>query len=185
MKKIYITFLPIIFSVPAYCEQNIMFGNDSKNSVSVYLSNGTNSGSLLKLLDPFDWEFVPMNMIMATYSQPLTLLRLPGRVNVNIMQNTAYDSARGLSFFGIGLSWDIAFLNWRGFYVGAGIGPYYRDNYDRWVSSRLVFGEKFFIGKKITENWRTEFSTIHFSNGDLTNTNYGFNFAGFSVNYSF
>lgn len=185
MRKIYTTFLAITISVPAIAEQNVMFGKDTKNSVSLYLSNSTGAGSLLKLVDPFDWDIVPMNMIMFGYSQPMRILRLPARVNVNAMQNIAYNSTRGLSFFGIGISWDIAFLNWRGFYIGAGIGPYYRDNHDRWVSSRLVFGERFFIGKNITDNLRTELFTIHFSNGDLTDTNLGFNFAGISVNYSF
>ena len=185
MKKICTVILPIILSRPAIGGENIMFGANTENSVSLYLSNGTGPGSLSKLVNLFDWDIVPMNMIMAGYSQPMELLRLPGRVNVNAIQNIAYNSARGLSFFGIGISWDVAFISWRGFYIGAGIGPYYRDNHDRWVSSRLVFGERFFIGKNITDNLRTEFFTMHFSNGNLTETNLGFNFAGIAVNYSF
>ena len=185
MKKICICAFSLFVSVPMAYGQNVMFGPDAKNSFSLYVSNGTDCGSLFKIVNPFDWRYSPMNLIMIGYSQPMELLRLPGRVNVNAMQNIAYGSAHGLSFMGIGISWDIAFLNWHGFYVGAGLGPYMRDNRDRWVSSRLFFGEKFFIGKNINDDWRIEFMTTHFSNGDLTETNFGFNFVGFSVNYSF
>ena len=101
------------------------------------------------------------------------------------MQNFAYESCHGLSFFGIGASWDISLIDYRGFYFGVGIGPYYRDHWDRWVSSRFVFGGKVFIGKNIGEHWRGELYTLHFSNGDLTDRNIGFNFVGIGVNYGF
>ena len=126
-----------------------------------------------------------MTMIMAQYSQPMTVFRLPARQNLNFIQNTGYESAHGLSFIGTGISWDVAPLQWRGYYIGAGLGPYCRDSHDRYVESRLVFGEKFFIGKNINEHWRVEFYTLHFSNGDFTDMNKGFNFTGLAVNYSF
>ena len=185
MSKFYFLVIFALFPGVAFGATNVMFGKNTENSLSVYLSNGTDCGSLFKLVNPTDWDIAPMNLIMLGYSQPMTLLRLPGRVNVNLIQNIAYGSAHDLSFFGIGISWDIAFLRWHGFYIGAGLGPYMRDTRDRWVSSRLFFGERFFIGKNITENWRVEFMTTHFSNGDLTETNYGFNFTGISVNYTF
>ena len=126
-----------------------------------------------------------MMTVMSQYAQPMTIFRMPARMNFNIIQNTAYNSAHGLSFFGGGISWDVAPISWHGIYVGIGVGPYYRNNYDRWVSSRLVFGEKFFIGTRIAEHTRIEFVTLHFSNGDFTETNFGFNFAGLSIGYSF
>ena len=70
-------------------------------------------------------------------------------------------------------------------YIGAGIGPYMRDSHDRYVESRLVFGERVFIGKNIGNDWHIEFFTQHFSNGDFTEINRGFNFTGLSVSYSF
>lgn len=185
MKKICISILSIFVCLPTFCAENVMFGANANNAFSLYVSNGTDSGSMFKIVNPFDWHYSPMNLIMIGYSQPMEMLRLPGRVNINAIQNIAYDSADGLSFTGVGISWDIAVLNWRGFYIGGGIGPYLRNHLDRWVSSRLFFGEKFFIGKNINDDWRVEILTIHFSNGDLTETNYGFNFAGISVNYSF
>ena len=183
MKKVIISILAMI--ITGVAGANPMFVDGHENSVMLSVGSGIGSGSMLKLIYPGDWEFVPMTMIMGTYSQPMTIFKIPARMNLNVIQNTAYRSADGLSFFGVGISWDVAVFNWRGWYIGGGIGPYYRDNHDRWVSSRLVFGEKFFIGKNITDDWRLEFFTLHFSNGDFTDTNRGFNFTGLSVNYSF
>ena len=184
MKRILAT-LVSIFPIVAMATESPMFGANDINSISVGVATGTGSGSLLHLVYPGDWDFVPMNMIIANYAQPMTIFRMPARMNATFVQNTAYHSAHGLSFFGVGLSWDIAPFEWYGFYIGAGLGPYYRNNRDRWVSSRLVFGEKLFIGYKIAEHMRAEFFTLHFSNGDFTETNLGFNFTGVSVVYSF
>lgn len=185
MKKISVLSLCAIIATNAVAGENPMFARGAKNSVSLHIAQGTGSGSLLKLFNPFVWDISPMTMIMVQYAQPTEIMRLPARFSANIVQNTAYNSGRGLSFLAGGLSWDIAPLSYDGWYIGVGIGPYYRDNRDRWVSSRLFFGEKLFIGKNITENWRTEIFTIHFSNGDFTPINRGFNFAGIALNYSF
>ena len=183
MKKIFVSLTAILATCTV--SANPMFGNGHENSIAIFAGPGTGAGSLLKLVDPIEWEFSPMTTIGVTYSQPMSIFKIPARMNATVIQNIAYHSAKGLSFFGMGLSWDIAFLDCNGWYVGAGLGPYYRDNHDRWVSSRLVFGEKFFIGKNITDDLRVEFFTLHFSNGDLTETNRGFNFTGLAVGYSF
>ena len=60
-----------------------------------------------------------------------------------------------------------------------------RDSGDKYVSSRLVFGERVFVGKRISDNLATELFTLHFSNGDFTEPNRGFNFVGIAINYSF
>lgn len=185
MKKVFILIFVVMFCMPTYAGNNVLFGDGDENSLSLYLATGTGSGSLLHLVYPGEWEIVPMTSIMLEYSQPMTIFRMPARMNLNIIQNIAYNSADGLSFFGGGISWDVAPLYWRGIYIGVGFGPYYRNNYDRWVSSRLVFGEKFFIGTHVSENMRVELFTLHFSNGDFTETNLGFNFAGLSIGYSF
>lgn len=164
---------------------NVMFGDDTRNSIGLYAAQGTGPGSLFKLIQPGLWDVSPMTMLMVQYSQPMEIMRLPARMNVNIVQNFGYKSSKGLSFFAAGVSWDVALLQWCGWYFGGGIGPYMRDSHDRYVSSRLVFGEKVFIGKNITDNWRTELFTLHFSNGDFTETNRGFNYVGLGVNYSF
>ncbi len=169
----------------ANADSNVFFDDGDENSLTIHLATGTGPGSLLHLVYPGEWDIVPMTAVMLEYAQPMKIFRMPARMNINIIQNSAYNSARGLSFFGGGISWDVAPISWRGIYIGVGFGPYYRDNYDRWVSSRLVFGEKFFIGGRVSEHTRIEFFTLHFSNGDFTTTNRGFNFAGLSIGYSF
>ena len=185
MKKVFLASFFVLFSGIASAQNGVFFGDGDENSLALYVATGTGSGSLLHLVYPGEWEIVPMTSIMLEYSQPMTIFRFPARMNLNIIQNIAYNSARGLSFFGGGISWDVAPLYWRGIYVGVGFGPYYRNNYDRWVSSRLVFGEKFFIGTHVSKHMRVELFTLHFSNGDFTETNLGFNFAGLSIGYSF
>lgn len=185
MKKLLPLVLITSLSAPAIAGENLMFGTNDKNSVSIYVAQSTGTHNIDKLVWPFKWEISPQTFIMATYAQPVEIFRLPGRINLNFMQNIAYESSNGLSFIGTGVSWDVSLLQSYGFYLGVGIGPYYRDNRDRWVSSRLFFGEKVFIGKRFSDHWRGELSTIHFSNGDFTEVNSGFNFVGFSINYSF
>ena len=90
-----------------------------------------------------------------------------------------------MHFLGIGISVDSALLQYDGWYMGIGIGPFMRDNMDRWVESRLVFAEKVFIGKNLNDNWNVELFTIHFSNGNFTPVNEGFNFAGLGFGYKF
>lgn len=164
---------------------NPMFGNDDKNAIAIYAAQGTGAGTLFKLVDPFLWDFEPMTMAMLQYSQPISIFRLPARMNLNIVQNFGYGDDHGLSFFAVGVTWDVVLAYWRGFYIGVGLGPYMRDSRDRYVNSRLVFGERVFLGKNIGDAWRIELFTQHFSNGDFTETNRGFNFTGLAVSYSF
>ena len=188
MKK----FIPVFFAVAtapwatyATDVANPMFGTDTQNSIALYVGQGTGPGTLFKLVDPFLWEFEPMTNLMLQYSQPVQVFRLPSRINLNLVQNLGYGHDRGLSFTAVGISWDIVLVHWRGFYLGLGVGPYMRDTRDRYVASRLVFGERVFIGKNITNRWRAEFFTQHFSNGDFTELNRGFNFTGLAISYSF
>lgn len=186
MKKYAFFFALVAAGMPAIAvADNPMFGPDMQNSVAIYIGQGIGSGTLFKLVDPVLWEFSPMTTFMLQYSQPMELFRLPARMNLNVVQNFGYHSSKGLSFFGVGVSWDVALVHWHGFYLGLGLGPYMRDSHDRYVESRLVFGEKVFIGKNITDAWRAELFTLHFSNGDFTETNKGFNFTGLALSYSF
>lgn len=185
MKKYFLMFCMLnALSVPALADNNVMFG-DKINSMTFYLAQSVDSGTLFKLIQPGLWDFAPQTFAMLQYSQPITFFRLDSRLNLNVAQNFGYKSSSGLSFFAMGISVDTALLQYDGWYFGLGIGPYMRDNRDRWVESRLVFGEKVFIGKNINENWHAELFTIHFSNGNFTPANEGFNFAGLSVGYKF
>jgi hypothetical protein len=184
MKKTIAAFL-MIFNMAAAAAGNPMFGASHDNSVSIYIAQGTGAGTLFKLVQPGLWNFEPMTLFMAQYSQPITIFRLPARQNLHFVQNVGYKSDKGLSFVAAGISLDAALINWRGFYAGIGLGPYMRDVHDRRVSSRLVFGEKFFIGKNLGDQWRAELFTLHFSNGNFTPINYGYNYAGLAVSRSF
>ena len=186
MKKLVAVILAVL-TLPAVADDDVnpLFGAGNENNIAIYAAQGTGPGTMFKLVDPFLWEFEPMTSLIVQYSQPLNIFRLPSRMNLNFVQNFAYGDDHGLSFMAIGVSWDVALINWRGFYLGIGIGPYMRDSNDRYVESKLVFGERVFIGKNIGNDWRIELFTQHFSNGDFTEINRGFNFTGLGVNYSF
>ena len=169
---------------PSIADTNVFFG-DKMNSFSLYGAQSTGSGSLLKLVQPGIWDFSPQTLIMAQYSQPIKFFRLDSRLNLDVGQNFAYKSSHGLHFLGIGISVDSALLQYDGWYMGIGIGPFMRDNMDRWVESRLVFAEKVFIGKNLNDNWNIELFTVHFSNGNFTSVNEGFNFVGLGFGYKF
>lgn len=183
MKKL-IAIVLATLSTGALAETNVFFG-DKMNSITLYAQQSVGSGTLLKLVQPGLWDFCPQTFIMAQYSQPIQFFRLDSRLNLNIGNNFAYKSSDGLGFLGIGISVDSALLQYKGWYIGIGIGPFMRDSRDRWVESRLVFQEKFFIGKSFANNWNIEIATIHFSNGNFTSVNEGFNFAGISIGYKF
>lgn len=184
MKKCTAILAFLISLSPAMAEDNVFFG-DKINSITLYGTQSAGSGTLLKLVQPGLWDISPQTFVMFQYSQPIKFFRLDSRLNLNIGQNFAYNSSSGLSFFGMGISIDTALLQYNGWYMGIGIGPFMRGTMDYWVESRLVFEEKFFIGKNINERWNFEIATIHFSNGNFTKTNEGFNFAGVSVGYKF
>ena len=184
MKKILTALCIFGLTSPAIAESNVFFG-EKINSFSLYATQSTDSGSLLKLVQPGIWDFAPQNFVLLQYSQPIKFFRLDSKLNLDIGQNFAYGSSRGLSFTGIGISVDTALLQYHGWYFGIGIGPFMRNDRDRWVESRLVFGEKVFIGKAINDSWNMELYTIHFSNGNFTPANEGFNFAGIGVRYNF
>lgn len=182
MKKAIILFILV---APLQTNANPMFAHKTENSIGVFVAQSTGQGNLGHLIAPWDWRVTPMTMIMVQYSQPISLFRLPSRINLIGLQNFAYNSADGASFGAAGISLDVALFNWCGWYAGVGLGPYMRDSGDRFVESRLVFGERVFIGKNVTKRIRAEFFTQHFSNGDFTELNRGFNFAGLAIHWCF
>ena len=171
--------------LPCWANANPMFAPNARNSLGLYVAQSTGHGDLGHLVWPWDWEINPMTIVMIQYSQPTQILRLPARINVHALQNFAYRHDNGASFGAVGISWDIVFASICGWYIGAGMGPYMRDSGDKYVESRLVFGERIFIGKNIGNRVHAEIFTLHFSNGDFTEMNRGFNFLGIGLNYSF
>ena len=183
MKKVAL-FLLTTLTMPAMADSNVFFG-DKINAITIYGAQGTGSGTLLKLIQPGIWDFVPQTLLMAQYSQPMKFFRLDSRLNLNLGQNIAHSSSHGLSFAGIGISIDSALFQYHDWYFGIGIGPFMRNKMDRWVESRLLFQEKVFVGKNFATNWHVELFTVHFSNGNFTEKNLGFNFFGAGIGYKF
>ncbi len=174
-----------VFCIPVQLFANPMFGPNTRNTFGIHIGQSTSHGDLGHLIFPWDWHISPMTIFILQYSQPTSVFRLPSRLNLSLLQNLAYHSNDGASFGAIGISLDTVWLSWCDWYIGIGLGPYMRDSGDRYVESRLVFGEKIFIGTRITDRINAELFTLHFSNGDFTRPNHGFNFIGLSVNYSF
>ncbi len=182
MKKIVLT---LLVTMPWHAIANPMFAHHTENSIGIFVAQSTGQGDLGHLIGPWDWRITPMTMIMVQYSQPISLFRLPSRINLIGLQNFAYNSADGASFGAAGIAIDVALFDWCGWYAGVGLGPYMRDSGDRFVESKLVFGERVFIGKNIGKRVRAEFFTQHFSNGNFTDINHGFNFVGLAVHWCF
>ena len=174
-----------LFFIPFTLRANPMFADGTQNSVGIYIAQSTGHGDLGHLVFPWEWDLNPMTTFMFQYSQPITILRLPARINVHALQHFAYRHNDGASFGAFGVSWDVVFASVCGWYLGAGLGPYMRDSGDSYVTSRLVFGERVFVGKNLGNRIRAELFSLHFSNGDFTEMNRGFNFFGLALNYSF
>lgn len=183
MKQVGLILLPIL-TTSAFAESNVFFG-EKINSITLYGAQSTGSGTLLKLVQPGLWQINPQTILIAQYSQPVKFFRLDSRLNLNLGQNIGYESSHGLSFLGIGISIDSALFQYNNWYIGIGLGPFMRNKMDRWVESRLVFEEKVFIGKNISPNWNAEIFTVHYSNGNFTEKNAGFNFFGAGIGYKF
>ena len=181
-KKIFIFFTSMSLGI---ANANPLFSPGTENSIGIFFGQGTGDGNMWHLVNPLVMNISPMTMFGIQYSQPTTILRLPARINVELLQNIAYHSSSGASFGAVGMSWDVALFSWCGFYIGVGLGEYLRDSGDQYVTSRLVFGERIFFGGQITDRLRAEIFTQHFSNGDFTETNHGLNFIGTSIRYSF
>ena len=183
-KKIITFILSILFWSPAF--GNAFFDKGCQDAVALYIGQSIGILSMPEVFTPHKWEFERMTMVGFQYSQPGTFFRLPMRQNLNIVNNIDYSrNPSGKSFVMAGISWDAAIVDWRGFYFGLGIGPYYRDLKDSRVGSRMMFGEKIFMGYKIEKNTALEFFFQHFSNGDFAEPNLGFNYIGLAGVFNF
>lgn len=170
-------------------DKNPFFG-DAKNQVGLYVSASTGGTKLMNLIWPGRWESEPFGYIMAQYSQPAQILRLPSRFNIQVGYTIGWGKHDGEDWHDysmpvFGFSWDVSVLQWRNFYAGAGLGLSYKSKEDVRQDSRLVLGTKVFIGYRIDDRLSAEIFTMHYSNGDLTPVNNSYNFAGVSMLYNF
>ncbi len=149
---------------------NVMFG-DAQNQFKILGGYAVSETEFEK----------PSKFAMLEYAQPVTFLRLDSRINLHTGLAANGDNDWGF----VGGSLDVALLSLGNFYAGAGIGAFYRSAATPRLDSRFTFGQRVFIGYKITQRWTAEAFAQHFSNGDITDRNLGYNFAGIGVVWSF
>ncbi|MDR0449427.1 MAG: acyloxyacyl hydrolase [Rickettsiales bacterium] len=141
---------------------------------------------------------------MASYSQPNSFFRLPGRRNIHagyINGRTNYqavpqsgyhrsvkirreETTQDISQMVLGLSQDVSLLDIGGFYTGLGIGPFIKEFGRGFVGSQFMFGERFFIGYRF-ERFGAELVALHYSNGHLTEMNNGLDGFGLGIHWNF
>ncbi|WP_256325497.1 acyloxyacyl hydrolase [Helicobacter sp. CLO-3] len=137
--------------------------------------------------------FSGLGIIGVHYYQPNRAFRLPGRLGVELEYmfggNRFGDKNEAFNQVIFGGVQDVFFSLGRHFYAGLGIGIYIRSRLDSRVGSAFTFGERLFMGyaQQIGGGGglSLEIFIKHYSNGDLTPRNAGFNFLGLGAGYSF
>lgn len=170
MKK-YFVILLLIGSVTSADAADILFQANTKNQFSFIGAPGIGSAA----------SDDRAGMFMLQYSQPATVFRLDGRQNLHV--GHVLDGNTPWSFAGASL--DVILASYRRVYAGAGIGGFIRTQETERLNSRFTFGERAFIGCRITPTFGAEVFIQHFSNGDLTDKNLGYNFLGLSGSINF
>jgi hypothetical protein len=163
------------------CEARSYFG-EKENQLSIYVGqeftgiNGKN---------PRIEQLCGFHIV---YSQPNTFFRLQGRQNFEGLCFFAYNNKyRKYNRFTAGLSQDIiipVYIYNCNFFCGLGTGIFISDIGTEKISSRFMFGQKAFVGIKFGTEI-IELFVRHFSNGDLTSKNEGYNFFGIAIVHNF
>lgn len=171
MKKIKIFLVFAALSFPAAADDSHAIFGSRINQFGLY------GGHAVRSSDPEHYNA----FIMMQYSQPTKILRLDGRLNVQM----GYVNSETHPWVIGGISLDAALLSFRSFYAGVGMGVFMRNRETPRQDSTLTFGERAFVGRNIGDRVNLEFFFQHFSNGNLSEKNYGYNFLGMSVNLNF
>ncbi|MDR3256487.1 MAG: acyloxyacyl hydrolase [Endomicrobium sp.] len=109
---------------------------------------------------------------------------MQGRQNFELFGFFGKDTYENINCLSAGLSQDIIILVLKVFFVGTGLGIFIWNKKTDRVSSNFTFGEKVFVGIKCGDEC-VEFVGRHFSNGDLTDKNSGYNFIGVAMVHNF
>ncbi|MCL2737633.1 MAG: acyloxyacyl hydrolase [Alphaproteobacteria bacterium] len=171
MRKILIFSVLLALSFKtAPADANVLFG-EKTNQFTLY------GGYALGNTDLENYNF----FTMAQYSQPMRLFRLDGRMNLHL----GHVNSSSYPWTVAGGSADVVLLSYRNFWAGVGIGAFIRDRYTPRLDSSFTFGERAFVGHNINKRINVELFVQHFSNGDLTQNNLGYNFWGLAVGVNF
>jgi hypothetical protein len=153
------------------CEAEDYFGGKT-DQVVVYTGVGVQGN--LELLSIFN----------IFYSQRNKFFRLQGRQNFELLGLFGKDTYKKYNCLVAGLSQDVIIPVYKGLFIGTGLGIFISNKKTDRVSSNFTFGEKIFVGIKCN-NEVIELLGRHFSNGDLTGKNKGYNFVGIAVVHIF
>ena len=168
MKKLIIFFILTLTIITNANASNIF--NDKQNQFGYYIGGGLGNNIGLN------------GIVSIQYSQPTKFMRLDARQNIQI----SYIESKNEPKWGIaGTSWDVTLLNKGNFYVNAGWGFYIRSKETERLDSKFTMGERFVIGYKGENSINYEFFIQHYSNGNLTDKNAGYNFIGVSTIMNF
>ncbi len=198
MRKITVFFLTMLLIANAGAAdmpKNPIFG-ERQNQIILNIGQGVNNFGLI----PVPEMFVPFNMIQLTYSQPVTVFRLPARQNFSAIQTIGYGSKYQYTDYNgtfewnwsdyatqiAMISWDVIFLHTERWYFGVGAGVAIQGQQNDREGTKFLLPFKLFTGYRITDGWNIELFTQHFSNGDTGGSaNYSYNFIGLGVGYNF
>lgn len=198
-------FAAILLSAPATAAA----ANQSPNSPTNPMFGAAQNQVRFDSIFNFDLYSSNTMVFSATYSQPNSFLRLPGRRSITIGRisgHTHYRAVspdnftheyklirdpenrrRDISQMIFGLSQDLVFWHTDKFYAGFGIGPFwkeYKDSNRGFIGSHFMTGERLFVGYRAGA-LSLEVIASHYSNGHLSVTNRGLNGVGAAILYSF
>ena len=180
--------------IPLSLYANPFFGEGQDNMVMLAAGRAAAATWLLPI---GEGGMVPFGYLRASYYQPNTSFRLPGRQSVNVMQTFGWGESRHRSRDGYVWDWtgfettflyfqqDVALFYGRNWYTGMGMGMGMQARENERVGTKLVFSFKVFAGYAVTDSLRIEAFMHHFSNGSTQVENYSYNFMGVGFGYSF
>jgi hypothetical protein len=180
LKKVYVVLFFSLFASLA-CQAKDYFGNKSDQA-----------GVLLGVSIRGNWALAneklgidPLYGVNAYYSQKNKFFRLQGRRTFDVLGFLWEGKDSKYNSFLLGASQDIIIPAYKNIFVGTGVGSYISTiKLTPRVNSKFVFGLKFFVGLKYNDEC-IEFVYKHFSNGDLSDTNLGYDFASVTMVHNF
>ena len=166
-------------------DYNPFFG-DFRHQIALGLGWGVDSGFIV----PPPARFVPFAEAHFQYSVPSAMFYLPARLSMNVSQVVGVGHKYGWAWSRysipiVYLTKDLAFLNGKDWYVGAGCGGGFQVAENERIGSKLVFTLKVFAGYRLTERLASEIYVKHFSNGNTAPENNSYAFYGAGVAYNF
>ena len=119
------------------------------------------------------------------YSQPTLFFRLPSKRTIELGSFNALSDTDLVQYdqkiFGL-MEEAIFDLKW--VYLTLGLGFYIKSASTDRIGSKFTFGQRIAIGRNFA-NINVELYARHFSNGSVTEENFGQNFVGFSLGANF